>query len=67
VTDRLLVDVDPGGLVSVSVALDGQYPDAPVAAPFPLVWPQDEQALEDLRWYLEDYLQRGVRRQRAGP
>ena len=28
----------------------------PAGDPFELAWPLDDDALEDLRWYLEDYL-----------
>lgn len=56
VTDRLLVDVDADGRVSVSTWLDGELPGGPVGEPTELVWPLDGDALEDLRWYLEDYL-----------
>jgi CHAT domain len=55
-TDRLLVDVGADGRVSVSTWLHGQLPDSPVGQPVELVWPLDADALEDLRWYLEDYL-----------
>jgi len=55
-TDRLLVDVGPGGLVSISTWLEGEYPSGPAGKPLELVWPLDADALEDLRWYLEDYL-----------
>jgi hypothetical protein len=53
VTNRLLVDIDPGGRASVLLA--GDLPDR-VGDPFELNWPLDEPSLEDLRWYLEDYL-----------
>ena len=56
VTDRLLVDVGTDGRVSVSIWLDGELPGAPVGEPVDLVWPLDADVLEDLRWYLEDYL-----------
>ncbi|HEU4421263.1 MAG TPA: CHAT domain-containing protein, partial [Pilimelia sp.] len=55
VTDRVLVDVAADGRVSVSTWLDGELP-GPVGEPVDLVWPLDADALEDLRWYLEDYL-----------
>src|SRR5215470_17502881 len=55
-TDRLLVDVGPDGLVSISTWLEGEYPSGPAGKPFELVWPLDADALDDLRWYLEDYL-----------
>ncbi|MGH3822348.1 MAG: tetratricopeptide repeat protein [Pseudonocardiaceae bacterium] len=54
-TDRLLVDVGADGRVSVSTWLDGELPNS-VGKPGELVWPLDADALEELRWYLEDYL-----------
>ncbi len=53
-TDRLLVDLGPGRRVSVGTWLDGQLPEP--GEPAELAWPLDDDALEDLRWYLEDYL-----------
>ncbi len=55
VTDRLLVDLGADGRVSVSTWLDGELP-SPVGELGQVVWPLDTDALEDLRWYLEDYL-----------
>jgi tetratricopeptide (TPR) repeat protein len=55
VTDRLLVDLGTDGRVSVSVWREGELPDL-VGDPANLVLPLDGDALEDLRWYLEDYL-----------
>ncbi|MFI6318756.1 CHAT domain-containing protein [Nonomuraea sp. NPDC050556] len=56
VVDRLLVDIDADGRVSVAIWLAAeQFPRA-VGQPVEVAWPLDEQALEDLRWYLEDYL-----------
>ncbi|MGH3913844.1 MAG: CHAT domain-containing protein, partial [Pseudonocardiaceae bacterium] len=54
--DRLLVDLGADGRVSVSTLLDGEISPTPAGEPFELVWPLDTDALEDLRWYLEDYL-----------
>jgi hypothetical protein len=54
VTDRLLIDVDADGRVSVSTWLDGELPGEPVGEPTRLVWPLDADGLEELRWYLED-------------
>jgi hypothetical protein len=54
VADRLLVDLGADGQVSVGTLLDGELPA--MAEPRELVWPLDDDALEDLRWYLEDYL-----------
>jgi tetratricopeptide (TPR) repeat protein len=56
VLDRLIIDLAPDGRVSVSSWLDGELPGAPAAEPFALAWPLDGEALEALRWYLEDYL-----------
>ncbi|WP_155128472.1 CHAT domain-containing tetratricopeptide repeat protein [[Actinomadura] parvosata] len=53
--DRLLVDVADGGLLSLSAWPAGELP-ARVGPPAPLVLPLDGDSLEDLRWYLEDYL-----------
>ena len=52
--DRLLVDLDAGGQVTVAIWPEGGLPETVSQAG--LVWPLDEGALEDLRWYLEDYL-----------
>ncbi|MGH3940604.1 MAG: hypothetical protein ACRDTG_18605 [Pseudonocardiaceae bacterium] len=54
--DRLLVDLGADGRVSVSTLLDGEILPTPAGESFELVWPLDADALEDLRWYLEDYL-----------
>lgn len=53
--DRLLVDVTADGRVSVSTWLDGELPSV-VGQPVKLAWPLTADELEDLRWYLEDYL-----------
>jgi hypothetical protein len=53
--DRLLVDLAADGRASVASWLDGD--DFPgTGEPFDLTWPLDADAIEDLRWYLEDYL-----------
>ena len=52
--DRLLVDLDRDGQATVLSWPDGGLPEKASAAP--LAWPLDADALEDLRWYLEDYL-----------
>jgi hypothetical protein len=53
--DRLVVELSPDGTASVLTWPEGN--DAPSATPlFPLICPMDGDALEDLRWYLEDYL-----------
>ena len=53
-SDRLIIDFDNEGLVRVSAGPDIGPPEA--VALHRLEWPLDEAALEDLRWYLEDYL-----------
>jgi hypothetical protein len=52
--DRLVVDLIADGQVAVSAWPDGGFPEEVSRAP--LAWPLDDDALEDLRWYLEDYL-----------
>ena len=52
--DRLLVDLGDDGQAKVQVWPDGGLPELVSRAP--LVWPLDAVVLEDLRWYLEDYL-----------
>ncbi|MFF3714193.1 tetratricopeptide repeat protein [Streptomyces phaeochromogenes] len=54
--ERLLLDVDEDGRVSVSAWRAGETLPNRVGDPVPLVWPLDGPALEELRWYLEDYL-----------
>ncbi|QQM42200.1 tetratricopeptide repeat protein [Streptomyces liliifuscus] len=54
--ERLLLDVDEDGRVSVSAWRAGETLPNRVGDPIPLVWPLDGPALEELRWYLEDYL-----------
>jgi tetratricopeptide (TPR) repeat protein len=54
--DRLLVDVSTGGQVTITKQIAGNLPDAPVGPPVPLASPLDADALDDIRWYLEDYL-----------
>jgi hypothetical protein len=51
VADRLLVDLGADGLVTVATWPEGGLPSRGRGW-----WPLDEGALEDLRWYLEDYL-----------
>ena len=53
--DRLLVDLGNDGQADVQFWPDGGLPEPVSRAP--LTWPLDAEALEDLRWYLEDYLQ----------
>src|SRR5215469_16515735 len=52
--DRLVVDLGGDGLAGVLAWPDGGLPE-PVSRGL-LAWPLDAEALEDLRWYLEDYL-----------
>ncbi len=52
--DRLLVDLGNDGQAEVLVWPDGGLPEPVSRAPFG--WPLDGDALEDLRWYLEDYM-----------
>jgi tetratricopeptide (TPR) repeat protein len=52
--DRLLVDLGGDGQAVVSSWPDGGFPEEVSRAP--LAWPLDAEALEELRWYLEDYL-----------
>ena len=53
--DWLLVYLHSDGRASVLTWLAGE--DSPDMGPaFDLVWPLDENATADLRWYLEDYL-----------
>lgn len=54
--ERLLLDVDEDGRVSVSAWRAGEALPNRAGDPVPLVWPLDGPALEELRWYLEDYL-----------
>ncbi|HUN34345.1 MAG TPA: tetratricopeptide repeat protein [Trebonia sp.] len=58
-TDRLIVDLitggnGEGGAVRVGSVRDAELPSSSDEAA--LAWPLDTDALEDLRWYLEDYL-----------
>jgi tetratricopeptide (TPR) repeat protein len=56
VTNRLLVDVTDDGHVSVSAWPSSDLYPQPAGPPAQLVWPLDDEALAELRWYLEDYL-----------
>ena len=53
-TGRLFVDLGEDGTVRIGEVTPGE-PFEP-GAPLPFAWPLDSDALEDLRWYLEDYL-----------
>ncbi|MET8853619.1 tetratricopeptide repeat protein [Amycolatopsis sp. NPDC004625] len=65
--DRLLVDVDVEGRMSVSIWKADELPSA-ATEPAVLAWPLDADQSEDLRWYLEDYLRApyGVYEDRGG-
>ena len=52
--NRLLVDLGADGQAAVMSWPDGGLPQE--VSRGPLAWPLDPDALEDLRWYLEDYL-----------
>jgi tetratricopeptide (TPR) repeat protein len=54
--DRLFVDLAADGLVSVGTWLEGELPGGVAGEPGVLRWPLDANGLEELRWYLEDYL-----------
>ena len=57
--DRLLVDLGADGQSADSYAAVLSWPDDGLpqqVSRAPLAWPLDVEALEDLRWYLEDYL-----------
>ncbi len=54
VPDRLLVDLGGDGRAGVLSWPDGGLPEE--VSRGMLTWPLDAEALEDLRWYLEDYL-----------
>jgi tetratricopeptide (TPR) repeat protein len=53
-TDRLIIDLGTDNRFSVSTWLDGELPSAKTQGV--LSWPLSADALQDLRWYLEDYL-----------
>lgn len=54
VPDRLVVDLTGDGLAGILWVLETGL--AEEVSRGPLAWPLDADALEDLRWYLEDYL-----------
>ena len=54
--DRLFVDLTADGRVSVGTWLEGELPGGAAGESGALAWPLDADALEELRWYLEDYL-----------
>lgn len=51
---RLLVDLDADGLISVGFWQEGTQPINISQAD--LVWPLNDRAVQDLRWYVEEYL-----------
>jgi tetratricopeptide (TPR) repeat protein len=53
--DRLVIDLDDDGQASLSRSRERDRPRL-IVGPFPFEWPLTEGDLEDLRWYLEDYL-----------
>ncbi|HZG06514.1 MAG TPA: hypothetical protein VE546_23560, partial [Streptomyces sp.] len=55
-TERLVVEVADDGRVTVLEWPAGEALPSPVGGPAEPAWPLDEAALEDLRWYLEEYL-----------
>lgn len=64
---RLVVDLTDQDQVVVSTWHAGELAPSPIGEPYPVQVPLDEQALEDLRWYVEDYLRvpYGVYKQRG--
>jgi tetratricopeptide (TPR) repeat protein len=56
VTYRLVVDLGADGRVAVGSWPDRDHHGAGAGEPFELAWHLDDDVLEDLRWYLEDYL-----------
>jgi hypothetical protein len=54
VTNRLVVSFGADRAIRIATLLDGEDP-AQLEDAVPLTWPLDDDALEDLRWYLEDY------------
>jgi tetratricopeptide (TPR) repeat protein len=55
-TCRLVVDLGADGRVSVGSWPDRDQSGGGAGEPSELVWHLDDAALDDLRWYLEDYL-----------
>jgi hypothetical protein len=62
--DRLLVDLGADGQAAVASWPESELPQEVSRAP--LAWPLDADALEDLRWYLEDYLLVRTKMHRCG-
>jgi tetratricopeptide (TPR) repeat protein len=55
-TYRLVVDLGADGRVSIGSWPDRDLRGGGAGEPFELAWHLDDDALADLRWYLEDYL-----------
>ncbi|MFD7403575.1 tetratricopeptide repeat protein [Streptomyces sp. NPDC059866] len=55
-TERLLLEVPGDGRVTVLAWPDGELYPSRVGDPVALAWPLDGPVLEELRWYLEEYL-----------
>jgi WD40 repeat protein/tetratricopeptide (TPR) repeat protein len=56
VTDRLLLDLGLDGRMVVSIMRSKEELPRPLGDPTPVDWPMNAAELEDLRWYLEEYL-----------
>jgi hypothetical protein len=56
VTDRLLLDLGLDGRMVVSILSGKEELPHPLGDPVPVGWPMNAAELEDLRWYLEEYL-----------
>lgn len=56
-TDKLIVDFLEDGRMLVYSRLETDPPGGWKGQPIEFSWPLDNEVLEDLRWYLEDYLQ----------
>ncbi|WP_141578994.1 tetratricopeptide repeat protein [Actinomadura sp. WMMA1423] len=54
--DRLLIKIRDQGRVSVAVWWQGVDQPETAVEDIEMVWPLDAEDIEDLRWYLEDYL-----------
>jgi tetratricopeptide (TPR) repeat protein len=54
-TYRLLVDLADDGRVLIT-SYRNEFPNGEAGDPYAMAWPLDADALEELRWYLEDYL-----------
>ncbi|MFE2109828.1 tetratricopeptide repeat protein [Kitasatospora sp. NPDC059463] len=65
--ERLMVDLRADGRAAVTEWPTGEAFPAPPSTGAPLSWPLDHEVLDELRWYLEDYLRApfGVYRDRG--